>query len=82
MKGLSSRNRRPKFSPTVKILDQHREWVRELRTRRLGPRRIQSELPRRTAANSLLFLERVIEEMPFPTQVIQTRQSGAAEMPP
>ena len=28
--------------------------------------------PRRTAANSLLFLERVIEEMPFPTQVIQT----------
>ena len=28
--------------------------------------------PRRTAANSLLFLERVMEEMPFPVQAIQT----------
>jgi hypothetical protein len=28
--------------------------------------------PRRTAANSLLFLECVIEEMPFPVQAIQT----------
>jgi hypothetical protein len=28
--------------------------------------------PRRTAANSLLFLERVLEEMPFPVQAIQT----------
>jgi hypothetical protein len=28
--------------------------------------------PRRSAANSLLFLERMIEEMPFPVQVIQT----------
>jgi transposase InsO family protein len=148
VKGLASGSRKPKFSPAVKILAQHREWVRELRQRRLGSRRIQSELqrvhdfavsrttiekvlramdvqplsrprrphhrgtryarlipgeriqmdtckiapalyqytaiddctrirvlavyPRRTAANSLLFLERVIEEMPFPTQVIQT----------
>jgi transposase InsO family protein len=132
----------------VKILDDHRTWIRELRKRRLGSRRIQNELqrvhdfdvsrttiekvlramdckplsrprrprnggtryaklipgeriqmdtckiapavyqytaiddctrvrvlaiyPRRTAANSLLFLERVIEEMPFPTQAIQT----------
>jgi len=145
---LCSVTRRPKSSPTVKILDQHRGWIRELRKRRLGSRRIQNELkrvhdfnvsrttiekvlramgveplarprrprnggtryvrlipgeriqmdnckiapgkyqytavddctrirvlaiyPRRTAANSLLFLERVIEEMPFPTQVIQT----------
>ena len=146
--GLSSRSRRPKLSPRVKVLDHHREWIRELRKRRLGSRRIQSELrrnhnfevsrttiekvlramdvkplsrprrprnggrryarlipgeriqmdtckiapgvyqytaiddctrvrvlavyPRRTAANSLLFLERVIEEMPFPAQAIQT----------
>jgi transposase InsO family protein len=28
--------------------------------------------PRRTAANTILFLERVIEEMPFPIQRIQT----------
>ena len=34
--------------------------------------RVLAVYPRRTAANSLLFLERVIEEMPFPTQVIQT----------
>jgi transposase InsO family protein len=148
VEGLFSGSRRPKSSPTVKILDHHRGWIRELRKRRLGSRRIQNELkrvhdfdvsrttiekvlramdckplsrprrprnggtryaklipgeriqmdtckiapavyqytaiddctriralaiyPRRTAANSLLFLERVIEEMPFPTQVIQT----------
>lgn len=146
--GLSSFSRRPRSSPAVKVLDHHREWIRELRKRRLGSRRIQSELqrnhnfelsrttiekvlqamevqplsrprrpqsrrtryarlipgeriqmdtckiapgvyqytaiddctrvrvlavyPRRTAANSLLFLERVMEEMPFPTQAIQT----------
>jgi transposase InsO family protein len=148
IEGLCSGSRRPKSSPAVKILDHHRGWIRELRKRRLGSRRIQNELKRvhdfgvsrttiekvlraidakplsrprrprnggtryaklipgervqmdtckiapglyqytaiddctrirvlavysrRTAANSLLFLERVIEEMPFPTQVIQT----------
>jgi transposase InsO family protein len=148
LQGLCSASRRPRSSPRVKILDDHRTWIRELRKRRLGSRRIQNELqrvhdfdvsrttiekvlramdckplsrprrprnggtryaklipgeriqmdtckiapavyqytaiddctrirvlaiyPRRTAANSLLFLERVIEEIPFPTQVIQT----------
>jgi len=148
MEGLSSGSRRPKSSPAVKILGRHREWIRDLRKRRLGSRRIQNELkrvhdftvsrttiekvlratdagpllrsrrprkgstryakhipgervqmdtckiapgayqytaiddctrvrvlaiyPRRTAANSLLFLERVIEEMPCPVQAIQT----------
>jgi transposase InsO family protein len=146
--GLASFSRRPTSSPAVKVLEHHREWIRQLRKRRLGSRRIQSELqrnhnfevsrtaiekvlgalelqplsrprrprnggiryarlipgervqmdtckiapgvyqytaiddctrvrvlavyPRRMAANSLLFLERVIEEMPFPTQAIQT----------
>jgi transposase InsO family protein len=146
--GLIAESRRPKSSPATKIHDQHRKWIRELRDRRLGSRRIQSELkrvhdfnisrttidkilrgmdakplsrprrsgkgrtryarlipgervqmdtckiapavyqytaiddctrvrvlavyPRRSAANSLLFLERVIEEMPFPVQAIQT----------
>jgi len=139
-------SRKPKSSPATKILDQQREWIRELRKRRLGSRRIQSQLkrvhnfnvsrttidkvlraidvqplsrprrlwkgrtryarlipgeriqmdtskiapgvytaiddctrvrvlalyPRRSADNSLLFLERVIEEMPFPVQAIQT----------
>lgn len=34
--------------------------------------RVLAIYSRRTAANSLLFLERVIEEMPFPVQRIQT----------
>ena len=126
-----SGSRKPKSSPATKILDQHREWIRELRNRSLGSRRIQNELkrvydfdlsrttidkvlramdvkplsrprrprkgskiapavyqytaiddctrirvmavyPRRSATNSLLFLERMIEEMPFPVQAIQT----------
>lgn len=146
--GLVAKSRRPRSSPARKVLSQHREWIAELRKRRLGSRRIQSELkrvqefdvsrttiekvlrameakplerprrprrgstryarqipgervqmdtckitpgiyqytaiddctrirvlavyPRRTAANALLFLERVIEEMPFPVQAIQT----------
>lgn len=146
--GLIGESRKPKSSPATKILVQHREWIRELRNRCLGSRRIQSELkrahdfdvsrttidkvlramdvkplsrprrhrkgstryarlipgeriqmdtckiapavyqytaiddctrirvlavyPRRTAANSLLFLERLNEEMPFPVQAIQT----------
>jgi len=136
------------FAPEPKVFEQQEQWVLELRRRRLGARRIQSELlgehdcglslatihkvlhkhaqpplkrsrlsrkkkhryerdvpgdrvqmdtckiaPRlyqytaiddctrvrvlalysaRTAANSLLFLEMVIEEMPFPMQRIQT----------
>jgi transposase len=46
VKGLSSGSRRPKSSPAVKILDHHRGWIRELRKRRLGSRRIQNELKR------------------------------------
>src|SRR6185437_5506945 len=34
--------------------------------------RVLALYPRRTAANTLLFLERVIEELPFPVQCIQT----------
>jgi transposase InsO family protein len=39
-------SRKPKFSPAAKILDQHRGWIRSLRLRNLGSRRIQSELKR------------------------------------
>jgi len=46
MEGLSSGSRRPKSSPAVKVLSLHREWIRELRNRRLGSRRIQNELKR------------------------------------
>jgi hypothetical protein len=41
-----SGSRKPKSSPASKILDQHREWIRELRNRSLGSRRIQNELKR------------------------------------
>lgn len=146
--GLTDQSRRPISSPAVKISELERAWIRELRKRNLGSRRIQNELkrvhnfevsrttidkvlksmdvarivrprlprkgrtryakeipgervqmdtckigpglyqytavddctrirvlglyPRRTAANSLLFLEYVIEEIPFPIQAIQT----------
>jgi len=44
--GLAAKSRRPKSSPATKILDQPRAWIRELRNRSLGSRRIQSELKR------------------------------------
>jgi len=46
MEGLCAGSRRPKSSPAVKILDHQRGWIRELRKRRLGSRRIQNELKR------------------------------------
>ncbi len=146
--GLEDRSRRPHNSPEQKVFERELNWIAELRKRRLGSRRIQSELSRnfnfslsratlskvlrklkavplkksriprkgrhryersipgervqvdtcqiapglyqytavddctrirclalykrRTAANSLLFLEQIIEEMPFPIQRIQT----------
>ena len=38
--------------------------------------RVLAVYPRRTAAYSLLFLERVVEEMPFPIQRVQTDRGG------
>jgi len=146
--GLQELSRRPKRSPNKKIDQQQEELIKELRQRRLGTRRIQSELirlhdirlsraslhkvlvkqaapplkksrrvrktknryerpvpgdrvqidtcqiatdliqytaiddctrikvvalyPSKSADNSLLFLEYVLEELPFPIQRIQT----------
>jgi len=42
--GLSAESTKPKSSPATKLLEQHRGWIRDLRDRRLGSRRIQSEL--------------------------------------
>jgi transposase InsO family protein len=145
---LVSRSFRPLTSPAKKTYKEQEQWIAQLRGRRIGARRIQSELrrqhdcslalatihkvltrqqqpllklsrrprrmiqlyakevpgeriqmdtckigpslyqytavddcmrirvpalyPRRTAGNTLLFLEKVIEEMPFPLQRIQT----------
>ena len=44
--GLVAESRKPKSSSATKILVQYREWIRELRNRWLGSRRIQSELKR------------------------------------
>src|SRR5262249_5497798 len=44
--GLVGESRKPKSSPGTRIHDQQREWIRELRNRRLGSRRVQSELKR------------------------------------
>lgn len=38
--------------------------------------RVLAVYPRRNARNTLLFLDRVIEEMPFPIQRIQTDRGG------
>lgn len=45
--GLQDQSRRPKRCPRLKVLEQHKAWILQLRTeRRLSARRIQSELLR------------------------------------
>ena len=44
--GLKGDTKRPKSSPAARLSDKHREWIRELRNRGLGSRRIQNELKR------------------------------------
>src|SRR5579862_9985270 len=46
MDGLLGNSRRPLTSPSVRITERERGWIAELRARRLGSRRIQSELRR------------------------------------
>jgi transposase len=42
--GLRAASKRPKSSPAAKVAGKHRDWIRELRNRGLGSRRIQNEL--------------------------------------
>jgi hypothetical protein len=46
MAGLQSKSKRPKKTPEKKVTEQVKQWILELRQRRLGSRRIQSELQR------------------------------------
>jgi transposase InsO family protein len=46
IEGLQDLSRRPKQCPPLKVLEQHRQWIVSLRKRRLGSRRMQSELLR------------------------------------
>lgn len=47
--GLNELSRRPHNSPKRKIFEKEMNWISELRKRRLGSRRIQSELLRNYA---------------------------------
>ncbi len=44
MAGLQSKCKRPKKTPEKKVTEQVKQWILELRKRRLGSRRIQSEI--------------------------------------
>lgn len=46
MAGLQEESRRPKTSPNRKVLPGHEQLIADLRKRKLGHRRIQSELAR------------------------------------
>lgn len=46
MAGLQTKDKRPQNTPEKKVTAQIEQWVLELRKRRLGSRRIQSELKR------------------------------------
>jgi transposase InsO family protein len=46
MDGLLDQSRRPHRCPPNKVTAEYRVWIRALRNRRLGPRRIQGELER------------------------------------
>jgi transposase len=46
LEGLKDLSRRPRKCPPPKVLTDHCQWILQLRKRRLGARRIQSELLR------------------------------------
>jgi transposase len=62
--GLKSRTRRPKHTPSRKVLEQHEKWILELRQeRKLGARRIQSELERQHDYSlSLSTIQKVLQK--------------------
>jgi transposase len=66
MSGLSNQSRRPRRCPPPKVTAEHRVWIRELRQRRLGPRRIQGELERRHQVHlSTATIYRVLKQDGF-----------------
>jgi transposase InsO family protein len=63
MDGLRGKSRRPKHSPAKKVTPQHEEWILKLRNKRkLGARRIQSELKRHYECSfSLATIHKVLK---------------------
>lgn len=62
--GLISQSKRPKHSPSKKVLEQQENWILELRRERnLGVRRIQSELQRQhNYSLSLSTIQKVLQK--------------------
>jgi transposase len=62
--GLSSQSKRPKKTPAKKVLEQQEKWILELRQeRKLGVRRIQSELERQYDFSlSLASIQKVLQK--------------------
>jgi transposase InsO family protein len=59
--GLISQSRRPHSSPARKVFKQEGEWILSLRKRRLGARRIRSELKRNYSCSlSLATIHKVL----------------------
>lgn len=65
IEGLKSLSRRPKHSPKTKVFEQEEELILTLRKRRkLGARRLQSELKRHHELSfSLATIQRFLREM-------------------
>jgi len=62
--GLNNKTKRPKHTPSKKVLEQHEKWILELRQeRKLGARRIQSELERQhNYSLSLSTIQKVLQK--------------------
>src|SRR5688500_3777156 len=65
--GLNELSRRPHNSPTRKVFEKEIKWISELRRRRLGSRRIQSELLRNyTFRLSRATLAKILRQLNAP----------------
>jgi transposase len=65
VEGLKSHSRRPHKSTNRKVLEKHEEWIKDLReNRKLGARRIQSELIRhRNFRLSLATIHKALQRL-------------------
>jgi transposase InsO family protein len=65
--GLLNRSRRPHRCPPNKVTAEYRRWIRQLRQRRLEPRRIQGELDRHHQVHlSTATIYQVLKQESYP----------------
>jgi transposase InsO family protein len=76
LEGLESRSRRPLTSPARKVTEEHEAWVLQIRRdRKLGARRIQSELLRLHECRlSLATIHKILRK--HQVKPLQRRRSG------